>query len=80
VPVDPYVYPGTSVLKNKLGIRDKATLEQAEYDLSSVRIAQLVDSPIKGRFDYDHLKAIHRHIGILHYPTKVVYTFDIQKK
>lgn len=62
MPVDPYVYPGISVLKNKLGIRDKAALDQAENDLSSIRIAQLVDSPIKGRFDYDHLKAIHRHI------------------
>lgn len=62
MPVDPYVYPGTSVLKNKLGIRDNAVLAQAENDFSSIRIAQLVESPIKGRFDFDHFKSIHHHI------------------
>ena len=29
---DPYVYEGTNVLKNKLDIKDEATLEKAESD------------------------------------------------
>ena len=38
---DPYVYPGTEVLKNKLGIKDAATLEQVERDTTLVRIKEL---------------------------------------
>lgn len=62
MPFDPYVYPGTTVLKNKLGIRDYATLQRAENDFSGVRIEQLYASPIEGKYDFDHLKAIHKHI------------------
>ena len=56
--IDPYVYPGTKVLKNKLNIRNAETLERVELELTYAR-AQL---PLPtGHFDYNHLKAIHHH-------------------
>src|ERR1700759_2271368 len=56
---DPYVYPGTSVLKNKLDIRDADLLDYHERELVAHRIAQ--DAP-DGNFDLSHLRAIHRHL------------------
>lgn len=38
---DPYCYPGTDVLINKLGIRDKQALQTAETEISPLRLAQL---------------------------------------
>lgn len=56
---DPYVYPGTTVLKNKLNIRNHRLLEQAERRLTAERLEQGVPA---GVFDYVHLKAIHRQL------------------
>jgi cell filamentation protein len=56
---DPYVYPGTSILRNKLGIRDEVELDRVERRLGTQRIRQGVPS---GEFDLEYLKAIHRHI------------------
>ena len=56
---DPYVYAGTSVLRNLLGIRDPQELEKVERQL--VRERPLEDIP-KGDFDLRHLKAIHHHL------------------
>lgn len=35
---DPYVYEGTNVLKNKLDIKDEATLEKAESDFVGLAV------------------------------------------
>ncbi len=56
---DPYVYPGTSVLKNRLGIRDALTLEAVEREFV---LARSKDVPNPGAFDLAHLQAIHRHL------------------
>jgi cell filamentation protein len=56
---DPYVYPNTQILRNKLGIRSAARLEDVERRAAMQRIAQGVPS---GDFDLDHLCAIHRHL------------------
>lgn len=56
---DPYVYPGTTVLRNKLGITDAAELDQVERSLVLTR---LEDGPPAGGFDLSHLQAIHRHL------------------
>ena len=37
-----YCYPGTNVLKNKLDIRDLATLHEAERDYSAVLYVLLI--------------------------------------
>ena len=56
---DPYVYPGTDVLKNKLGLRDQASLDYHERELITQRISEGVPA---GDFDMQHLRAIHRHL------------------
>lgn len=56
---DPYVYPGTRVLRNKLGIIDAAELDFAERRFSTSRARHGL--PI-GNFDLKHLRAIHRHL------------------
>jgi len=47
---------------NKLGITDSIALESAEGVTSGLRIAELEESPIIGKFDVLHLKEIHRYI------------------
>ncbi len=59
---DPYVYPGTDVLRNRLDIRDAADLAEREAALSAIRIAQLERRFIPGGYDLAHLQATHRHI------------------
>ncbi|EMK1708478.1 Fic family protein [Salmonella enterica] len=59
---DPYVYPGTRVLINKLNIKSPEKLQQAETEISTKRINQLRENQVKGNFDLEHLKSIHKHI------------------
>jgi cell filamentation protein len=54
-----YCYKGTRVLKNKLGIRDFATLRQAESDLVYAAMLELNINPIRGKFNKKHLYDIH---------------------
>jgi cell filamentation protein len=56
---DPYVYPGTTVLRNRLGIADSRTLDRVERRLVVQRIREGVPG---GDFDLAHLCAIHRHL------------------
>lgn len=60
---DSYVYPGTTVLRNKLGIRDQYELDEAEHDLSAVGADVIADGygPEK-TFDRAHLKGLHREL------------------
>jgi cell filamentation protein, protein adenylyltransferase len=56
---DPYVYKGTSVLKNKLKIRDSDALSAFEVEMSTVR----ADEPMPaGRFGTVHYREVHRHL------------------
>ena len=59
---DDYFYEGTKILKNKLNIQDKELLKESERKLSSLRISELMNSPIKGNFDFNHLKKINYYI------------------
>lgn len=66
---DDYFIPGTSVLRNKLGgpgqphgETDPAKLQQIEEAATAVRIGKLRANPVVGRFDYDHMKAIHGYV------------------
>jgi cell filamentation protein len=56
---DPYVYPGTRTLKNRLQIIDPAQLDKVERRLAVERSRKGVP---KGKFDLAHLQAIHRHL------------------
>lgn len=59
-----YFWPGTTVLRNKLGITDPAELHAFEFDLVESRAQEIRDElhPIDRTFDADHLKAIHSHL------------------
>ena len=56
---DPYVYPGTTILRNKFGIRDAALLDYHERELTTQRAEEGIPP---GKFDLAHLRAIHRHL------------------
>jgi cell filamentation protein len=56
---DPYVYPGTNILRNKLGIHDADLLDFHERELATQRGREGFP---KGNFDLKHLQAIHRHL------------------
>lgn len=47
---DPYAYPGTDVLKNILGIRDRKKLDEAEADYVSLRLRELAEKPLPGDY------------------------------
>ncbi|WP_337995864.1 Fic/DOC family protein [Oleispirillum naphthae] len=56
---DPYCYPGTTVLRNRLGIRDAGRLQDFEAEITHQR----ADEPLpSGRLSYTHYKAVHRHL------------------
>lgn len=55
-------YPGTSVLINKLDIRDEQVLAQVEADITKLRISQWELNPLADTFDFNHYKAIHAHL------------------
>jgi cell filamentation protein len=59
---DPYLHPGTNVLKNLRGLTNPELLDRFEARRTHRRIAELIDTPVAGRFDVAHLKAIHRYI------------------
>jgi cell filamentation protein len=56
---DPYVYPGTDVLRNRFGIIDAALLNRVERRLVAQGTREGVPS---GDFDLKHLCTIHRHL------------------
>lgn len=60
--VNAYCYPNSSVLRNRLDIRDRDTLNALEREVTSTRIQQVLERPVKGKFDLKHLQAIHRFI------------------
>lgn len=57
-----YCYPDSDVLINKLDIRDIDKLHKFERKLTMIRLSELFDNPIKGDFDFKHLRDIHRFI------------------
>jgi cell filamentation protein len=59
---DPYVYPGTDVLRNVRDIRDGDELEKLEARLTFLRGLQLASDPIAGEYDLAHLQAFHRYL------------------
>ncbi len=57
---DPYVYPGTSVLLNKLDIDTAEALEMAERRYYAARLRTL--SPERIELSPDGFRAIHKHL------------------
>jgi len=59
---DPYCYPGTDVLRNRLGLRDADQLATFEARVTTIRLAEVAVRPLIGRYDLAHLQAFHRHL------------------
>jgi len=59
---DPYLYPGTDVLRNVPGLRDSEQLAAFEAFHTAARAYELLQNPIAGGYDATHLKAIHKHV------------------
>lgn len=56
---DPYCYPGTDVLRNRLDLRDPDALSEFEAEMSATRAEEPLPS---GRFTVNHYRAVHRHL------------------
>lgn len=56
---DPYCYPATEVLRNKLAIEVAFLLASIERLLVQQRLEERAP---EGRFDLAYLRAIHRHL------------------
>ena len=59
---DPYLYPNTEVLKNKFSVIDNEKLNTIEAEYTSTRLKEIMEHPIKGNFDLDHLYRMHNYI------------------
>ena len=59
---DPYVYPGTTILKNIPGIRSQKMLDRFEANRVGQRSLELINNPLSGFFDVAHLQRIHRYL------------------
>ena len=57
-----YCYKDSDVLINKLNITNEKDLYDAERGLVALRTAQLNEEAIKGHFDFNHLKSIHKFL------------------
>lgn len=56
---DPYCYPGTTVLINKLDLRDSDRLKAFEEEIVRERAAEQLPS---GRLTVTHFCSVHRHL------------------
>ena len=57
-----YCYPDSFVLKNKLNITDGDKLEEAERNITALRILSLRKHPPKGEMDFSYLCLLHKLI------------------
>lgn len=74
---DPYCYPGTTVLKNKLDIKDQTKLSAFEAEITTQRASEPLPT---GKFDYAHYRALHRHLFQDVYPwAGIIRTVRIAK-
>ncbi|MGD0682329.1 MAG: Fic family protein [Terracidiphilus sp.] len=74
---DPYVYPGTSVLRNLKDLRDQTALNRFEADAVAVELIDLKQNPITGPFDIRRMQETHRRIFSRIYPWAGEFRKDI---
>src|SRR5882724_1883134 len=56
---DPYTYENSTVLVNKLDLREQTALDEFEAEISSARAQEPLPA---GNLDFEHYKAIHHHL------------------
>lgn len=59
---DPYLYEGSSVLKNRLGITTQEELDNAEADYVVYRLKDLAMNPLPGEYNTEHLLKMHHYM------------------
>jgi cell filamentation protein len=59
---DPYCWPGTDCLQNKLGLRDAEALRDIEGRIASVRDVEAATTTVPGDYRLGHVKAFHAHL------------------
>lgn len=74
-------YEGTTCLINKFGITDDKQLSLIEGQITFAKGSELERNPIKGNFDFEHYKAIHKYLfdEIYEWAGKI-RTVDMSKK
>ena len=59
---DYYLYDDVPVLKNLLNIKDEKILEEAESNITYIKLLDIDDKINSDNFDYDRIKQIHKYI------------------
>ncbi len=78
---DEYLYPGTEVLKNNLGIIDQEKLKEKEATITFEKLLELATNQSNFRLDQGHLKYIHQYIFGEIYPFAGKYrTINMRKQ
>lgn len=57
-----YCYKDSDVLINKLNITNDKDLYEAERELVAFRVSEFNEKPLKGNFDFNYLKSIHKYL------------------
>ena len=57
-----YCYPDCDILINKFGIKDDQKLNEIERKLTATKAVELINNPIKGKFDFKHFCKIHKFL------------------
>ena len=55
-------YKGTTCLINKFGIKDDKQLSLIEGQITFAKGSELERNPVKGDFDFEHYKSIHKYL------------------
>ena len=78
---DDHCYPGTTVLINKLDIRDQEKLNEAELFIVSVKSLQFEMEPFPEDLDFAYYKRLHQFLfGELYDWAGSVRSIDISKQ
>jgi cell filamentation protein len=59
---DPYLYPDSQTLINLFDEKNEDRLDKIEADFTGFRLRQLVEYPVRGKFDFAHLCAVHQFV------------------
>ncbi len=73
-------YPGTTVLVNKFDLHTQKELNAVESVLVTAKTIQWSENPRCAAFDFEHYKAIHRHLFGELYDWRQVRMVNLSKK
>ena len=59
---DPYCYPGTDVLRNRVGITDPVAHQRVERTVTNAALVDLAKDPVRGNYDIRHFLEINRRV------------------